>query len=222
MFNLFRPKKVTTRQEKSEKILELNNIKINQNLPQIESEDEVALRTIRETAERVTILAITNLVAFSSIKANQAIEFLKRHNLSNCLTPKEHNFLSKPTEKSKSFETWKCEGIWTLLWALKIVDDLGFPDQLCDLSDVPEHKYPIVANQDPNQFINTANTMRSKAEILDANDLYYRFEWACVDARVNNQEIQGLHPRVVYERHYALNWLINYRNQDWDEISCDT
>jgi hypothetical protein len=27
---------------------------------------------------------------------------------------------------------------------------------------------------------------------------------------------------VVYERHYALNWLTGYMDQDWDDISTDT
>jgi len=43
-----------------------------------------------------------------------------------------------------------------------------------------------------------------------------------VDARINGRQITEIHPGVVYERHYALNWLINYMNQDWDDVSCDT
>nr|WP_246762835.1 DUF4272 domain-containing protein [Rhizobium sp. NZLR1] len=27
---------------------------------------------------------------------------------------------------------------------------------------------------------------------------------------------------AVYARHYALNWLIGYMDQDWDDISTDT
>jgi hypothetical protein len=27
---------------------------------------------------------------------------------------------------------------------------------------------------------------------------------------------------VVQERHYALNWLIGYCGQDWDDITTDT
>ncbi|MCR9246223.1 MAG: DUF4272 domain-containing protein [bacterium] len=28
--------------------------------------------------------------------------------------------------------------------------------------------------------------------------------------------------RALAERHYALNWLIGYRNQAWDDVSTDT
>jgi hypothetical protein len=29
-------------------------------------------------------------------------------------------------------------------------------------------------------------------------------------------------PGVIEERHYALNWLIGYFNQDWDDVATDT
>ena len=43
------------------------------------------------------------------------------------------------------------------------------------------------------------------------------------DARISGrQPPAGLDPGVVYERHYALNWLIRYSDQEWDDISTDT
>jgi uncharacterized protein DUF4272 len=27
---------------------------------------------------------------------------------------------------------------------------------------------------------------------------------------------------VVYERHYALNWLIGYMGREWDDVTTDT
>lgn len=44
-----------------------------------------------------------------------------------------------------------------------------------------------------------------------------------VEARVRRQPMpDDVEPGVVYERHYALNWLIGYMDQEWDEISTDT
>ncbi|WP_079688608.1 DUF4272 domain-containing protein [Ohtaekwangia koreensis] len=31
-----------------------------------------------------------------------------------------------------------------------------------------------------------------------------------------------LNSSVVFERHYSLNWLIRYMNQDWDKVTTDT
>ncbi|MDG5493007.1 DUF4272 domain-containing protein [Psychroserpens sp. SPM9] len=220
MFNLFK-KKPLSRKERSIKFLEKKGVKVNYNLPNIESDDETTIRTPKEIAQRVTILAVTNLVAFSAITSEQAIEYLKSHKLWQYVTPDEIKFLNHPTDERKNQESWKCEGIWTLLWALKIVDELDYPNTMCDLNEIPIEQYPTQPGKDPNIFIDKSHTIRSKKEILDANDLYYRFDWACVDARLNNHEL-NVHPGVVYERHYALNWLINYLDLDWDDVSCDT
>ncbi|WP_299333961.1 DUF4272 domain-containing protein [uncultured Psychroserpens sp.] len=221
MFNLFK-KKVLTRKEQTEKFLKKKGVKINYNLPHIESDEDTTIRSPKDIAQRVTVLAVTNLVAFSAMTGDQAIEYLKRYDLWNYVTPDEIEFLNDPTDEKKNQESWKCEGIWTLLWALNVIDDLGFPNEMCDLNTIPIEHYPIKPDEDPNLFINAAKTSRAKKEILDANDLYYRLDWTCVDARINGYELKAVNPGVVYERHYALNWLINYMNQEWDDISCDT
>lgn len=210
------------RKAKSERLLEQRNIKLNRNLPYIESDKETNIRTPKEIAQRVCVLAITNLVAFNNLTSEEAIDYLQKYEIWTFVTATEKDFLAHPTEEKKNHETWKCEGIWTLLWALKKVNDLGFPDTLCSLDAIPPNDYPVGPHKDPNDFIHSVTETRSKSEILDANDLYYRLDWACVDARIHHQSITAVHPGVVYERHYALNWLINYLGQEWDDVSCDT
>lgn len=222
MTDILKNKEELSRKERSEEILKKEGIKINFNLPHIESEEETTIRTSKEIATRVAILAITNLVAFGNIDPQESIGYLEECNLWEYTTPDEKDFLQNPTEDKKFQETWKCECIWVLLWALKIVDTLPLPDDLCDLNNVPAENYPVDGEKDPNDFINTPYQVRSKSEILDANDLYYRYHWACVDARLNGIDMTTIDSGVVYERHYALNWLVNYMNQEWDDVSCDT
>lgn len=222
MLNISTKKEELSRKEKSEEILKKEDIKINFNLPHIETDEETTLRTSEEIAKRVTVLAVTNLIAFDSIEPEEAIDYLKDCDLWDYTTPGEKDFLNDPTEYKKSQESWKCECIWVLLWALKKVDSLPFPNELCDLNDIPAENYPVGGDIDPNDFINAPHELRSKSEILDAADLYYRYDWACVDARINNIEMTTIDPGIVYERHYALNWLITYMDQDWDDVSCDT
>jgi hypothetical protein len=46
--------------------------------------------------------------------------------------------------------------------------------------------------------------------------------WALVDARINEREAPaGMRSSIVYERHYALNWITVYED-DWDDITTDT
>nr|WP_315241181.1 DUF4272 domain-containing protein [uncultured Flavobacterium sp.] len=206
----------------SEKILRERDIKINNYLPYIEPEEDVVLRTPKEVAIRVCVLAMTNLVAFNTISNEEAIEYLQNYNLWDFVTPNEKDFLANPTEQKKSNESWKCECIWTLMFTLNKIKDLGFPDKLCSLNDIPAEEYPVAPDRDPNDFINSVFETKSKSEILGLNDLYYRLDWACVDARLNGEEMTAVHPGVVYERHYALNWLINYGEADWDDVTCDT
>jgi hypothetical protein len=58
--------------------------------------------------------------------------------------------------------------------------------------------------------------------MLDQADLMYRYNWAVTDARINSKPSADLEAGVVQERHYALNWLIGYMDQDWDDVSTDT
>lgn len=222
MLNISTKKEDLSRKEKSEEILKKEDIKINFNLPHIETEAETTIRTAEEIARRVTVLAVTNLIAFDSIEQEEAIDYLKDHHLWDYVTPDEKDFLNDPTEHKKSQESWKCECIWVLLWALNKVDTLPFPNELCDLNDIPAENYPIDGNSNPLDFIHAPHNLRSKSEILDAADLYYRYDWACVDARINNIEMHTIDSGIVYERHYALNWLITYMDQEWDDVSCDT
>lgn len=210
------------RKERSEKILEENNVKINRNLPCIESENETTLRSPKEIAQRVSALAVVNLVAFNSISPEEATEYLQNYGLWDFTTDNEKEFLADPTDDKKANESWKCEGIWVLMWALNKIDTLDFPDEFCDLENIDPDNYPVGQDKDPNVFIDSIVSIRSKSEILDANDLYYRFNWACVDERINGRQIEEINPGIVYERQYALNWLINYMEQDWDYVTCDT
>ena len=65
--------------------------------------------------------------------------------------------------------------------------------------------------------------LRTPTELLDADDLYYRYDWACTNARVHGTAAPAsVNCEVVQERHYALNWLIGYQHQAWDDVSTDT
>lgn len=53
-------------------------------------------------------------------------------------------------------------------------------------------------------------------------DLYFRYDWACVEKRVKPEtSIGNLNSSVVTERRRGLEWLIS-EEQDWYDISLDT
>ena len=66
--------------------------------------------------------------------------------------------------------------------------------------------------------------LRPQSQLLDAIDLMYRYHWAGVQVvGLNGTPMpSGLDRSIVYEQRYALDWLIGYMDQAWDDISTDT
>ena len=213
------PAEQKDRKISNEKLISDRGIKVNRYLPILSAEEGIQLRSAEEISSRVAVMAIINGFASNFITAEQATKGLKNHNLWDATSPKEKDLIANPTDEKKSSETWKCEGIWTLLWALNINPDLGDQATLCDLGNIEKDRYPL---KNPGEFVKTNTQVRSKKEILDTADLYYRFHWACVDARIKSRQVEGLNEGIVYERRYALDWLINDSGEDWDNIALNT
>jgi Domain of unknown function (DUF4272) len=105
-----------------------------------------------------------------------------------------------------------------MLWSLGFIDELPRPDKICDVPSAVS----FLRDLGREAFLKKA-TLRSAREILDAADLIYRYHWATTDARIKNQPAPaGLDPGVFQERHYALNWLVGYSDQEWDDVRTGT
>jgi hypothetical protein len=207
------------RKARSEAILRAQGIPINPNLPVVESEDEVTLRSQDVVAYRTfSLLAVA--LRGEGLEQAAVERLIARYGLEPHLTPKEKAFLpiASPTEAERAQFSWRYESAWLLLWAMGYVEDPRNPSNICDVS----RAVTILQQHSTEQFVANAH-LRPLPEILDQVDLIYRCHWAVVDARIKNQPPPaGLDPGVVYERHYALNWLISYMDQDWDDVTTDT
>lgn len=53
-------------------------------------------------------------------------------------------------------------------------------------------------------------------------DYYYRLHWAAIELRIKEKENSIVNEEIIMERHFALNWLIGYLNDDWDNVKTDT
>ena len=205
-----------TRKFANEDWLVEHNIRTNPYLPAVSSEAETAIKTAQEVAQRVSAMVFINGFASNFLSSEQTADLMKKGDVLQFITLKEQTLLDEQDEEAMQLETWRCEGIYTLLWALNVIDELEHPNAMCDLGGIAQENYPLVNPQD---FIKKMTALRSKKEILDAADLYFRMHWACVDARMKQMDTRGLNPSVVFERLYALNWLISaYGENDWDEV----
>jgi hypothetical protein len=145
---------------------------------------------------------------------------VKQYGAEKFLSPEEAAFIKNPnpSQPDRIKFSWRYEGYWVLLWALGYVERLDRPEHICDVAKA----VTFLKGRSTEEFIKGAK-LRSLTDILDEAVLIYRYNWAVTDARVNKKEKPPkLEGGVVQERHYVLNWLIGYMDQEWDEISTDT
>jgi hypothetical protein len=209
----------TQRKERTEAVLRSEGVPINKSLPVIEAESEATKRSKDQVAYRALALLI---VAVKGEGLEQPIieRLVKEYGVEKHFTPKEIAFIRNPSPSrhdSVQF-LWRYEAAWTLLWALGYVEKLEKPTAICDVPRAVK----FMKERSAKQFIADAK-LRPMSAILDQADKIYRYHWAVVDARINGKNSPAnLEPGVTMERHYALNWLIGYMEQDWDDISTDT
>lgn len=207
------------RKQRSEKRLEAEGIPLNKHLPAIESEAEAKRRTAEEIARRAMVLLV---VAMNGATPDKTIadKIVAEYGLSGHLTPKERAFIATaaPSKQDRVNFSWRFEAACALFWSLGYVERLDKPRQPCD----PTELIQTMKRRSAEQFIADAK-LRPLSEILDQADLIYRYRWALVDARINGRTPPvGLDGSVAVERHKALNWLVGYMDQEWDDVSTDT
>lgn len=147
-------------------------------------------------------------------------EFIERYNAYELFTVQERNYLlNQNPEHSELIQySWKPECIWILIWSLSLLPKLDVPADLCN----PNFIFDTVFHSSKQELLEQS-TVRSASEVIDELDFIYRAHWAVREAQLKYQPIPvALNASVVYERHYALNWLVNYMEQEWDSVSTDT
>jgi len=206
------------RKAQSESVLNSHAIKVNANLPCTAASTDIILRTKEEVIDRVYALMAVAVYG-EGITKEQLQKLLADKNI-NTLTSKEKALFDLETldDQQRAHATWRYESLYTLLWALRGFEELKYPAEICDVKEVVSKLFK------PSREAFAAEAqLRSVTEILDELDKTYRMNWACVDARINGQAVGGgINPSVIYERHYALNWLTQYQNQDWDNVQTNT
>jgi hypothetical protein len=207
------------RKERSEVLLRAEGVPINKTLPVIETEREAKHRTKDEVAYRALALLVV-AVKGEGLDQPTLNRIVKDYGLQSHFTPKERSFIQNPSpsQHDRVQFAWRYEAAWTLLWALGYVERLDKPSGICDV----QRAIRFMQERKASQFVADAK-LRPLSEILDQSDRIYRYHWAVVDARVNGRKpLPGIEPGVTLERHYALNWLIGYMEQEWDDVSTDT
>ncbi|GGH58380.1 hypothetical protein HNQ91_000412 [Filimonas zeae] len=206
------------RKNRTEALLERRKIRVNHHLPVVPDVAAITLRSEEEILERIYCLTVLAAKG-EGVRQEVLDDKIEELNITG-FTPIEAALLDKETltEQEQANTTWRYECVYVLLWALGLEEELGYPDTICD---VP-HMVEMVINQS-RVILESKAQLRDAEEILEQLDQIYRMHWACVEAHLHHQQPEGgMEAGVVYERHYALNWLTGYEEQEWDEVQTDT
>ncbi len=218
----------SARKERSESRLRQEGVPVNAHLPVIEEEEQTRIRSVEEVAARAIALCIAAVKGESDGAGEDPAEtsdliarITNQYGADVFFTQSERAYLNEPAPERSQIAafSWGYESYWVMLWALGFIEKLERPDRICDVG----HSVSVLQRHEDFEAFLRASRMRSKQEIMDEADLIYRYDWACVDARIKNQEAPAaLEAGVVYERHRSLNWLIRYMDQEWDHVTTDT
>jgi hypothetical protein len=191
----------------------------NHNALFVDSDENVVIRTKDEIVDRALALCFIGLKS-EGLEQQHLDKMAEDYKIHTKLSTEENAYVKaeKPTEQQTINANWRYESLHIMLWALSFIDTLTYPCEMCNVANDVQ----IIHKLTETEFREKAK-LRSKKEILDQADLILRLDWACVSARIKNQDApSNLNASVVLERHYSLNWLINYMQQDWDYIQTNT
>lgn len=217
------------RRERSISILEEKGIPYAKHLKAAVLEDECKVPSKEEIVKR--LISVFAMCVRSEVftcgefenpleKANEMYGHLNEaYDIEEWLSEEEKEYKndSAPTMRQHNKFGWRYECCSVLLWALSLID-LKEPTEICDAGEIGG----IIWNNDFDSLMEKA-VLRGKEELLNMQDLVLRYNWACVDARINNRELEQLSGEIIYEWHYALNWLVGaYDVTNWDDVRTHT
>ncbi|MEL6403134.1 MAG: DUF4272 domain-containing protein [Chloroflexota bacterium] len=207
------------RKKRSLQILNREKVPFIKHLRNTPEDHQVYLRSTEEIAERAIALNLISRRADGE-KQTWFNDKVAQYNLADVITEQETTFNedADPPKYISIMFSGRLEAYWCMLWALSYVNKLARPDNFANV----EQAHEIIDGRSREQFVQEAR-LRPKSEILDALDLHFRYHWALVDAELyGNKAPAGLIQDVVYQRHYALNWMLDIHGQAWDAVTTDT
>jgi hypothetical protein len=206
------------RRAKNNKIITEMGLPVLKDLPVVEDEKTVRLRTPDEIAKRC--LATTFCAIKGETKDQELVgSLIKDYSANAYFSQEEQQFIksANPSDQKLIDFSWRYECVHVFLWAMGMREILSTPSDVCPVSE----DMKLIKNAGPGKFVAEAKR-RTPQEILDMADFYYRLHWAAIDLRIKGGNSEKLNEGIVRERHRALNWLIGYFNQDWDHVTTDT
>jgi len=210
------------RKASSESKLRALAVPVNEQLPMIEAEQEVELRSLDEVLRRLVALRVVVDKAFLGAKSETS-SYIVAHDMLPWLSAVERAFLldQSPSKRDGIHFSWQLEALYFVAWCAGLLECSEVPNEESSVKPIL-HLFPVGAEQ-PDR-LRSAIRLRDKSTVLDRADLLYRLHWAVRNAKLaGSQAPKGIDGGVVQEWHRAVNWMIRYdAEDDWDQVGTDT
>jgi len=206
------------RRERSLEILKRLGVPYLATLPTVEDDASIAPRQPDEIARRCVAVALCAVKGELNDK-DLINRLVADFGAEPYLSPQEAAFIrnQSPTRQELADNAWGYEVVHVLLWSLGYLPELKPPNEICDVPG----EAAIVRDHHAEGLEANAHARRV-GELLDMADLYYHYHWSAIELRLHGQSSDALNEEIIRERHRALNWLIRYMDQDWDDVQTDT
>jgi hypothetical protein len=206
----------------SETLLHKQGVRINLQLPEIESNDEVTLRSAEDVFHRLITLWIVVSVA-DQRNSMHFREYIAYHKIESWLSAEERDFVmnSACSDEDCARFSARQEGLFFLAWCAGLFVHIEIPSHRSSL-ELIKHLFPV--QMEAPAKLQKAMHLRSKNTILDWADLLYRLNWAVRHASLIGKTTPGsLDSIAVEEWHHAVNWMIRYDDEEnWDLVGTET
>ncbi|MGZ3237117.1 MAG: DUF4272 domain-containing protein [Burkholderiaceae bacterium] len=206
----------------SETLLHKRGIRINLQLPEIESNEEVQLHSADELFRRLVALwAVAGAAQMRD--AAYFREYIVHNEMESWLSERERKFLFGEVRTDEDCTEFSCkrEALFFLGWCAGLIKQIEIPSSESSIKSI----MPLFPQKmEAPAKLQSAIRMRSKDVMLDWADLLYRVHWAVRHASLINKPVPAnLNVVAVQEWHQAVNWMIRYDDEDnWDCVETDT
>ncbi len=181
--------------------------------------DRDEVRKPRDVAKRALVLfGVWGLTV--GAPREETLAWLDETGLRAELSPRERDFVANahPTENQLIDFGWQAERLVVLLWALNVVEDLPGADRKCEAM---AFRLPPFTDETADEFISRAS-LRGEAELSAQSERIYDLHVEAADARRHQRPTRmPVDVHIIHQRHYAINWIMGYLGQDWDDVTPD-
>lgn len=187
-------------------------------------EETDVVRHREEIARRALALGAAVAISFEA-EREPILSWLAESGIGTNLTERERKFIfaEKPTQEEIVAFSWRSEGLTVLLWAIGKLPELPPPNEQCSTGALVDALAPY-NDQSADEFLQLPHALSDEtllATALEIQDLH-----ALARARVRDPRRNDNGPdvdiEIIQERHHAINWVIGYCGQEWEDVTTDT